>query len=81
MNKLRPDRIRKVPTGPTNDEKIIAGYTDEALNGAIRDLSRVGRPGEWETNRLAALRAEKKRRDTPKVPARRPLDTRASKDG
>jgi len=39
----------------------IQGYSDDALNGAIRDLT--GRFGDWEKGRLEALKAERARRD------------------
>jgi hypothetical protein len=45
---------------------MIQGYSEEALNGAIRDLSHSvssGRAGQWERGRLDALRAERERRD------------------
>jgi len=40
----------------------IEGYSDDALNGAIRDLT--GRHGSWEKGRLEALKAERSRRDS-----------------
>jgi len=56
---------RNFPTGPTHC-KTVEGYSDEMLNGAIADLSRSvtsGRAGQWERDRLDALRAERERRD------------------
>jgi hypothetical protein len=56
---------RNFPTGPTHCE-TIKGYSEEALNGAISQLSysvTSGRAGQWERDRLDALKAERERRD------------------
>jgi hypothetical protein len=63
----RPDRIRArriIPTGPTQCE-TIKGYTDNALHGAISQLTRspmATKKGAWECERLKALKAERDRR-------------------
>lgn len=68
----RPNRLRSrivrdsIQTGPTHC-KTVEGYSDEMLAGAIGSLSATvsaGRAGKWETERLAALRAEKERRNS-----------------
>ena len=59
---------KKHPTGPT-DCPTIRGYSGGMLNGAISDLSysvRLGRAGQWERDRLAALMVERQRRDVGK---------------
>lgn len=56
---------RNFPTGPTHCE-TIKGYSEEALNGAISQLSHsvtTGRAGQWERDRLDALKDERERRD------------------
>jgi hypothetical protein len=61
----RPARpARPIPT-PPNDARIVAGYSEEMLRGAISDLTKVARPGAWEIARLEFLRAERHRRQTP----------------
>ena len=50
----------------SNHFSAVQGYSDDALNGAIHSLSRNQRAswaGTWEADRLAALKAEMKRRN------------------
>ena len=56
---------RDFPTGPTHC-KTVEGYSEQALNGAIAELSRSvtsGRAGQWEKDRLDALQSERERRN------------------
>jgi len=63
---MKLGRLRTgVPTGPTHC-KTVEGYSEQALNGAIAELSRSvtsGRAGQWEKDRLHALEAERERRN------------------
>lgn len=47
----------------TTDQATAISYSDNALNGAIRSLERMTWRDAWGDARLAALKAEKKRRD------------------
>lgn len=47
------------------NDPILAGYSDEMLSLAKRDLSKSvqsGRAGTWEQKRLVAIKAEIERR-------------------
>ena len=63
---MKLGRVRRdIPTGPTHC-RTVEGYSDQALNGAIAELGRSvasGRAGQWEKDRLAALEAERERRN------------------
>lgn len=45
------------------DDKTAISYSDNALIGAIRSLERMTWRDAWGESRLAALKAEKQRRD------------------